>query len=109
MNRRSVTVSGLALLFGACASGNYLVPDVDYFSDGYVLDKNTIQVVESFEDPGLVMPAAERFARNCESAEARARARHRAVFTASKDDGVRLSARFDRNAGCTVRMAIKKQ
>jgi hypothetical protein len=93
----------------ACASGKYQVPDADFFTDGYPLDKQTVQIVESHEDKSLMLPAAERHARNCEAAEAKARKRHRAAYPHSRDQGKRLSARFDKNAGCTVRMAFRSE
>lgn len=98
-----------AVFLPACASGKFQVPDAEFFTDGYALDKNTVQVVESHEDSTLVLPAAERHARNCEAAEVKARNRHRAAHAQSRDEGKRLSARFDRNAGCTVRMAFRKE
>lgn len=100
-------LAGLFLL--ACASGKFQVADAEFFTDGLALDKNTIQIVESHEDSTLVLPAAERHARNCEAAEAKARNRHRAAYPQSRDEGKRLSERFDKNAGCTVRMAFRKE
>lgn len=93
----------------ACASGKYHVPDAEFFTDGYALDKNTVQLVENHEDASLVLPAAERHARNCDAAELKARNRHRVAFPQSRDEGKRLSERFDKNAGCTVRMAFRKE
>ncbi|GAB4441780.1 MAG: hypothetical protein OHK0011_24180 [Turneriella sp.] len=93
----------------ACASGQYQVPDAEFFTDGYALDKHTVQLVESHEDGSLVLPAAERHTRNCEAAEAKARNRHRSAYPQSRDEGKRLSERFDKNAGCTVRMAFRKE
>ncbi len=98
-----------ALFLLACTSGKYLVPDAEFFTDGYALDKQTLQLVESHEDASLLLPAAERYARNCESAEVKARNRHRVAYPQSRDEGKKLSTRFDRNAGCTVRMAFRKE
>lgn len=109
----SQTMMRYALLAGmfvlACASGKFQVPDAEFFTDGYPLDKNTVQVVESHEDGSLVLPVAERHTRNCEAAEAKARNRHRGAHPQSRDEGKKLSARFDRNGGCTVRMAFRKE
>jgi len=98
-----------AIFLLACASGRYQVPDAEFFTDGYALDKQTLQVVESHEDASLLLPAAERYARNCESAEVKARNRHRVAYPQSRDEGKKLSTRFDKNAGCTVRMAFRKE
>lgn len=110
---QSRTVPKYAWLAGmlvvACASGKFHVPDAEFFTDGYALDKNTVQVVESHEDGSLVLPAAERHTRNCEAAEAKARNRHRGTHPQSRDEGKKLSARFDKNGGCTVRMAFRKE
>ncbi len=103
-----VLPAGLLLLV-ACASGKFQVQDGDFFTDGYALDKNTVQLVESHEDASLVLPASERHARNCDAAELKARNRHRVAFPQSRDEGKRLSERFDKNAGCTVRMAFRKE
>lgn len=97
------------VLLTACVSTKFQVADKDFFTDGYALDKKTLQLVESHEDRSLMLPAEARFERNCAAAEAKARERHRAAYPQSKDEGVRLSARFDRNAGCTVRMAFRKE
>jgi hypothetical protein len=97
------------LILAACASGKFEVQDADLFTDGYALDKNTVQLVESHDDASLVLPASERHARNCNTAEIKARNRHRSAFPQSRDEGRRLSARFDKNAGCTVRMAFRKE
>lgn len=97
------------LLLFSCASGRFQVTDADLFTDGLALDQDTLQLVESYEDPSLLLPAAERHARNCDAAEARARTRHRAAYAQSQDAGKRLAARFDKNAGCTVRMAFRKE
>lgn len=99
----------IAILATACASGKFQVADKDFFTDGHAFDKNTLQLVESHEDRALMLPAFARFERNCAAAEAKARERHRAAYPQSRDEGVRLSVRFDRNAGCTVRMAFRKE
>ena len=105
---RFVLPAGLLLLV-ACSSSKFQVQDGDFFTDGYALDKNTVQLVESHEDASLVLPASERHARNCDAAELKARNRHRVAFPQSRDEGKRLSERFDKNAGCTVRMAFRKE
>jgi hypothetical protein len=96
-----------SLLIASCASGNVIVPDDKFFSDGYMPDKNSIQLVELSENSGLGEPAAERFGKNCSDAEIKARARFKTTQPLAKDEGRTLSRHLEKNAACRVRMVFK--
>jgi hypothetical protein len=74
---------------------------------GITIDPNYIQFVESAEDTSLIAPAGERFTANCLAAQNKAAARYKSKYPQSTDSGKLLSERFDKNAGCTVRMAFR--
>lgn len=95
------------LFFCACSSVTYRVSDEDYYKDKVMLDTKTIQMVESFEDASLILPASERFKKNCDSAEMHASERFVQEFPKMKVKGRLLSSRFDKHGGCTVRMAFQ--
>ena len=92
-----------------CNSMKFTVADADYYSDGYKLDGKYIQLIESVSDKTDSRPAAERFAENCVTAENQARARFKTLHPTWQDTGKRIGERFDKNAGCTVRMAFKTE
>lgn len=94
-------------LFTGCASSKFNIPDDQFFADGYTIDANYIQFVESADDPALNAPAAERFRANCTLAQHKAGVRHKSKYPQSTDGGKLLSERFDKNAGCTVRVAFR--
>lgn len=96
----------LQAMLGRCASAALSVPDSDYFTDRYLLAKDTIQLVENHSE-AIAMPALAQHNKNCTIAENKARERFRSLYPQSQDNGRRLSAHFGRNAGCTVRMAFR--
>jgi hypothetical protein len=94
-------------LFTVCTSTKFLVPDDQFFTDGHTLDANYVQFVESAEDPALNGPAAERYRANCAAAWNKAGVRYKSKYPQATDTGKLLSERFDKNAGCTVRIAFR--
>lgn len=94
-------------LLTACTSAKFIVPDDQFFTDGYALDTDYVQFVESADDLNLNTPAAERFKTNCAAAQSKAGARYKSKYPQGTDSGKLLSERFDKNAGCTVRMAFR--
>lgn len=93
--------------FAACASGKYNVPDESFFADGYAIEKNILQFVETADNTAVSEPAAERFRKNCAEAENKAKARFNAAHPLAKDEGKRLGEYFEKNGACRVRMAFK--
>lgn|GEM_PF-6282401 len=85
------------------------VADADFYSDGYKLDGKYVQLVETVPDKTDSRPAALRFAENCVAAENQARARFKNLHPTWPDQGKRIGERFEKNAGCTVRMAFKTE
>ncbi|MFO1472054.1 MAG: hypothetical protein U1F27_13580 [Turneriella sp.] len=98
-----------AITTQSCNSMKFIVADADYYSDGYKLDGKYVQLIESVADKTDSRPAAERFAENCVTAENQARARFKGLHPTWRDEGKRIGERFDKNAGCTVRMAFKTE
>lgn len=108
MRKLSLACLLVGVLFSfACSSRTYRVSDEDYYKDKVTLDTKTMQIVESFDDTSLVFPAGERFKKNCDSAEVRASERFVKEFHKMKAEGKLLSSRFDKDGGCTVRMAFQ--
>ncbi len=85
------------------------VADADFYSDGYKLDGKYVQLVETVSDKTDSRPAATRFTENCVTAENQAKARFKALHPTWVDQGKRIGERFEKNAGCTVRMAFKTE
>lgn len=99
---------GLIILsLASCASGKYNVPDENFFADGYAIEKNILQFVETADNTSVSEPAAERFRKNCAEAENKAKARFNAAHPLAKDEGKRLGEYFEKNGACRVRMAFK--
>lgn len=94
-------------LLTGCSTTKYTVPDDQFFTDGHAIDANYVQLVESADDPTLNAPAAERFRANCAAAQNKAGVRFKSKYPQATDSGKLLSERFDKNAGCTVRMAYR--
>jgi hypothetical protein len=97
-----------SLLSLGCASTPSAVTDDNFFKDNFVIDKNFIQLVESYADPRLTALAAERFEKNCAEAKIRAIARFKMLYPTTVEKGQVMDLRFDRDAGCTVRMAFRR-
>ena len=91
----------------ACNSGKYLVADADFYTDGFKLSDKVIQLVESKSDKADNQPAEGRYRQNCDAAENQARVRFQKDYPTARDQGKRLGERFEKNAGCTVRMAFR--
>ena len=94
-------------LLAACASGKFQVPDDKFFTDGYVMEKGYLQLVENADNTSVSEPAAERFRKNCAEAETKARARFTTEHPQVKDEGRRIGEYFEKNGACRVRMAFK--
>ncbi len=97
----------LPLFLTFCASGKFIVPDENFFADGYVLEKGYVQFVEAADNTAVSEPAAERFRKNCAEADTKAKARFKAAHPQAKDEGRRLGEYFEKNGACRVRMAFK--
>lgn len=90
-----------------CNSAQFTVADNDFYSDKFKLNDKYTQLVETQHDKSDSLPAVERFASNCVAAENSARARFKTLYPTSADAGRRIGEKFEKNAGCTVRMAFK--
>ena len=97
------------LLAQRCNSLKFHVADADFYSDGYKLDGKYVQLIETVPDKTDSRPAALRFAENCVTAENQAKARFKSLHPTWLDQGKRIGERFEKNAGCTVRMAFKTE
>lgn len=105
----AVTLAVVVAAVWRCSSGQFIVPDHDLYTDRYKLAAKYMQIVETQNDKNNDTPAAERYARNCAAAESTARGRFKSLYPAVQSEGKRVGERFEKNAGCTVRMVFKTE
>ncbi|MBV6493693.1 MAG: hypothetical protein LDLANPLL_01716 [Turneriella sp.] len=107
MQRRFIRFTVLTFFFISCASAAFKVPDENFFTDGFVLEKGYTQYVETANNTKLDMPVVERFKQNCEEAKKNAMERFLKEKSLTKANTQLLGEYLEKGGSCRIRIALK--